>query len=105
MGNAGQRGIQPIAQILGDLLARRGYARVRGQEELETAWREVAGEATARYTRVGQWSRGVLEVRVANSILLQELAGFHKQDLLEKLRQRFDGRQIRDIRFRLDEGA
>ena len=104
MTRSTRRGPQQIGDILGELIARRGIARLRGQQHLETAWRHAVGEPGARHTRVGALRRGVLEIMVANSVLLQELAGFQKQTLLERLREALDSQQIRDLRFRLDEG-
>ena len=51
-------------------------------------------------TRVAGLRRGVLEVEVANSALLQELAQFHKRRLLEALRQMLPGTPLHDLRFR-----
>ena len=42
----------------------------------------------------------MLEVTVANAVLLQELAHFHKRRLLEALRRRLPGTTITDLRFR-----
>ena len=86
-------------------MARRGFARIRGQQHVEDAWRAAIGEPGARYSRVGPLRSGVLEVLVANSVLLQELVGYQKQNLLQKLQDSLGQREIRDIRFRLDEGA
>ena len=100
-----RRAPQAIADILGELVARRGFARVRGQQHLEDAWRTAIGEPGAKYTRVGAVRRGTLEVLVANSVLLQELAGFQKQSLLKQLRDALGSDEVRDLRFRLDEGS
>ena len=100
-----RRGVQPLGDILSELVARRGLARTRGQEHLEQAWSNAAGQTAARYSRVGGLRRGVLEVLVANSVLLQELAGFQKETLLEKLQTELDSREVRALRFRLDDGA
>jgi hypothetical protein len=93
---------QAIGSILGELISRRGLARVRSQEHIENAWRQAIGELGAQYTRLGVFRRGVLEILVANSVLLQELAGFQKQTLLERMQQALQSEQIREIRFRLD---
>jgi hypothetical protein len=100
-----RRGAQPIADILGELVARRGFARVRGQEHLEDAWRTAIGQPGGKYTRVGSVRRGTLEILVANSVLLQELAGFQKQSLLKRLREVLGSDEIRELRFRLDEAS
>ena len=47
------RGPQPIGNVLSELMARRGFARVQSAAALEAAWREAAGPLAARYTRVG----------------------------------------------------
>ena len=104
MASAGRRGVQSIGDIVGELFARRGLARVRGQEYLQEAWENAAGQPTAKYTRVGALRHGMLEVLVSNSILLQELAGFHRQTLLAKLQETLGSREVRDIRFCLENG-
>ena len=58
------------------------------------------GPDTAPHTRVGGLKRGVLEVIVANAVLLQELTHFHKRRLLEQLRRRLPGTTVTDLRFR-----
>jgi predicted nucleic acid-binding Zn ribbon protein len=93
---------QAIASILSELISRRGLGRLRGQEHLEEAWRKAIGEPGARYTQVGGLRRGVLEILVANSILLQELAGFQKQSLLKRLREALQSEYVRELKFRLD---
>ena len=105
MGAKSRPGIQPIGDILSELIARRGLARLREQEQLENAWREVAGEPIASHSRVGSVRRGVLEVYVANSVLLQELTSFRKQELLEKLQLSLESETIQDLRFRMDSGV
>jgi hypothetical protein len=44
--------------------------------------------------------RGVVEIQVAHSILLQELTHYHKRRLLEELRRRLPGTAVIDLRFR-----
>jgi hypothetical protein len=43
----------------------------------------------------------VLEVVVANAVLLQELSQFHKRPLLVQLRQRLPSAAVTDLRFRV----
>ena len=77
------RGPQTIGNVLSELMARRGFARVQSAAAYEAAWREAAGPLAAKYTRVGLLRRGTLEVVVANSTLVQEL-GFQKTGVAEK---------------------
>jgi predicted nucleic acid-binding Zn ribbon protein len=91
---------KPIGDILSELMARRGFARVKAAAAFEDAWRQAAGEMAAEYTRVGNLRRGKLEVTVANSALVQELS-FQKTALLATLRKLVPDAAIRDVRFRV----
>ena len=93
------KGPETIGNILSELMARRGFARIQSTEALETAWRRAAGPLAAQYSRIGGMRRGVLEIIVANSTLVQEL-GFQKQDLLAALQQLLPDEGIKCLRFR-----
>jgi predicted nucleic acid-binding Zn ribbon protein len=93
------KGPETIGNILAELAARRGFARVQSCEALEAAWRQAAGPLAAQYTRVGSIRRGTLEVTVANSTLVQELA-YQKQEILSALRQLLPDEKIKDLRLR-----
>ncbi len=94
------RGPQTIGNVLSELMARRGYARVQSAEAYAAAWREAAGPLVAKYTRPGQLRRGTLEVVVANSTLVQEL-GFQKTALLKALAKLLPDEGINNLRFRV----
>ncbi len=94
------KGPERLGEILGRLFVSRGWGRRQGRLHLEQAWAEAVGTQQSRYTRVVAIRRGVLEVEVANSVLLQELAHFHKRKLLEQLRRRLPGTTLKDLRFR-----
>jgi len=91
---------QAIGDVLGELISRRGYARVEAGEAYAAAWQVAAGEAIGRFTRAGQVKRGLFEVQVANSALLQELT-FQKAALLTKLRHELPQEKIKDLRFKV----
>jgi predicted nucleic acid-binding Zn ribbon protein len=91
---------QPIKEVLAELIVRRGYAREQSSAAFQTAWQTVAGEFFAKHTRCGQVRRGVLEVFVANSILMQELT-FCKPQLLQELSKLLPETAIKDIRLRV----
>ncbi|MBM3971454.1 MAG: DUF721 domain-containing protein [Planctomycetes bacterium] len=90
-----------VRKVLSELIALKGLARVHGPEQLQQAWRSVAGDEIGRKSRVLELNRGVLNVGVSNSGLLNELVGFHRQTLLEQLQQQFSHLKIQDIKFRL----
>ncbi len=91
---------KPIGNILAQLMARRGYARVESAGLSAEAWRQAAGEQLAALSRPGQVRRGVLEVLVTSSTLVQEL-GFQKQQLLKRLHELLPDEKIGDLRFRV----
>ena len=91
---------QKIADVLAQLMARRGFARTRAAANCEAAWREASGELAARFTRVGQVRRGKLEVTVASSTLVQELT-FQKRTILRTLSRLLPEDQISDLQFRV----
>ena len=93
-------GPERIADILAQLMARRGFARVQGADAYQSAWNEAVGGLGSQYSRVGQLKRGKLEVVVANSALIQEFC-FQKSAILATLNRLLPDHDIQDLRFRL----
>ncbi len=91
---------KPIGDILAQVVQRRGYAQVRASSARDEAWKEVAGEELAAMTRIGGVRRGVMEVIVANSLLMQELT-FRKEELLAGLHRALPEADIKQLRFRV----
>jgi len=92
---------QHVRKVLAELIALKGLARIHGTAQLQQAWQTVAGDEIGSKSRVLEFNRGVLSVGVSNSAVLNELAGFHKQTLLQQIQQQFAHLKIRDIKFRL----
>lgn len=101
MRGPGRRGPKPLAEVLGSLLAARGYGRLRAADQLESAWANAVGEPAASQTKLGGLRRGVLSITVSHPALLEELAAFRKPALLAALRQAAPDSPIHDIRFRV----
>ena len=89
-----------LGDVLGDLFAKRGYARVRAAGDCARAWSEAAGEPLGSQSRAGAVKRGVLEVTLANSALLHE-ATFRKRELLDRLKELLPDERIANLRFRV----
>lgn len=89
-----------IADVLSEMMARRGYARDQSRADLAEAWREAAGSLVAEHSRVGLVRRHVLEVTVTHSALVQELT-FQKGAILTRLRELAPQEGIADLRFRV----
>ena len=96
-------GPQSIGRIVSRLMARSGYDQEQGAEALAAAWRQVVPGTLAAHARAGRVRRGVLEVFVSHSAVIQEFS-FQKQVLLAKLREALPTAGITDIRCRLADG-
>lgn len=97
-----QKGPESLSDILTRLFTARGWGRRQDRLRLEEAWADavVACGLEIQDTRVASLRRGVLEVTVGNTIVLQEMAHYHKRRLLEQLRRRLPGLTVTDLRFR-----
>ncbi|MFN4259811.1 MAG: DciA family protein [Gemmataceae bacterium] len=98
--NTNPAGPELVGEVLSRLFAARGWGRRQERLQLEEAWAVAVGVDHARQTRLGSIKRGILEVQVANAVLMQELAHFHKRRLLDELRRQLPRLSIRDLRFR-----
>jgi predicted nucleic acid-binding Zn ribbon protein len=89
-----------MGDIVGQLLVKRGYANVQQARTLDEVWLQAVGDRFGNQTKAGQIKRGVLEVFVSNSAVLQELT-FLKAKLIKSLAQVAAEQKIRDIKFRV----
>ena len=89
-----------LGDILQTWVRAHPFPRRSRAEALGTAWREIAGEATARHSRVTAYREGSVEVTVDSAALLQELSSFRKTELLAALSVRMTSITVRDLRFR-----
>ncbi len=91
-----------IGNVVAQLVQRKGYAQIRAAGDREEAWRtalvEQGDDQWTGATRVVGLRRGVFEVQVANSLLMQELT-FHKETLLERLQDALPEDGVKRIKF------
>ena len=81
-------------------MARKGYGQKKTNDELDEIWNVIVGEKWQTKTRVGNISRGVLEVFVSSAAVNQHL-GFQKKKLIAELIKRVPQNKIKDIKFSL----
>ena len=93
---------QPLSIALAELIALRGFARVRSDDDLRRAWRTAAGDELANQARPLQLTRGVLTIAVASAPLLNELVSFQSAELLARLKQQAPQLNIKSLKFRLN---
>jgi len=89
-----------MGDVLASQMARRGYAQIETTSACAEAWQQASGEQMASHSLPGNVRRGVLEVTVRNSTVLQELT-FQKSRLLAELAPLIPDQNISDIRFRV----
>ena len=81
-------------------MARKGYGQTKTNDELDDTWKAIVGEKWQTKTRIGNVSRGVLEVFVSSAAVNQHL-GFQKKKLIAELSKRVPQNKIKDIKFSL----
>lgn len=94
------RPAKKMGDVVGQMLVKRGYANMQQASSLDAAWNAAVGERFVPQTKAGQVKRGVLEVIVANSAVMQELT-FSKAKLIKALAATAADHQIKDLRFRV----
>jgi hypothetical protein len=97
----GAGGARPLGSIAREILRRKKFLEKGRFGALEGAWLELVGEELALRTRIESFRDGQLEIAVDSPVLVQELDGFMKTQLLDALRVTEAGRDVMGLRFRL----
>jgi predicted nucleic acid-binding Zn ribbon protein len=92
---------QSAGDLLPKLMQRLGLRERLHETEVIDAWAKIVGEFIAAHSAPVALREGILYVRVLQPALHYELEQVSKIDILRRLRKRFGGKTIRDIRFRL----
>ena len=92
---------QSTSALLPKLMQRLGLKERLHETEVTDAWSKIVGEFIAAHSEPVALREGILYVRVLQPALHYELEQVSKIDILRKLKQRFGGKTIRDIRFRV----
>jgi len=99
-GGAGPEA-RPFGEIARELLKHKRFHEKGRFGPLSDQWRALVGEELAARTRICAFKDGVLVVDVESSVLLQELTGFLKGQLLAGLQASAAGRDVVDLRLKL----
>lgn len=91
--------MKTLGEAIREFFSREGLAARGGKVDLEAAWRQAAGEATAARTTLGVVKRGVLCIGVDSAPLLHELNSFQKKQLTEAMRALCPKAGIVELRF------
>ena len=94
------RSPKAVGPVIAQVIAKRGYAATRGSEALAEAWAAAVGEPLAAHTRAAGLRRGVLEVMVANSTMLQEI-NFDRPRLLKAVQASLPDTKIKSLKLKI----
>jgi predicted nucleic acid-binding Zn ribbon protein len=92
---------QGTAELLPKVMQRLGLRERLHETEVIDTWSKIVGEFIAAHSAPVALREGVLYVRVLQPALHYELEQVSKIDILRKLKKRFGGKTVRDIRFRV----
>jgi predicted nucleic acid-binding Zn ribbon protein len=92
---------QNFADLLPGVMQKLGLKERLQESEVLATWKALVGEFIAGHSCPVSLRDGVLYVHVLQPALHYELERVSKPQILRKLKQRFGGRVIKDLRFRL----
>src|SRR5258705_11673520 len=90
---------QSPAVLMPKLMQRLGLRERLRETEVIDAWSKIVGDFIAAHSAPVALREGILYVRVLQPALHYELEQISKSEILRKLKQRFGGKTIRDVRF------
>ena len=96
---------RPIGDVLKALLRRKKFLQKGKYPALTEAWSELVGQGIAARTRIRSFSEGKLTIEVTSSVLLHELSGFMKQQLLAGMQATKGGKDVAELRFCLGDSS
>jgi predicted nucleic acid-binding Zn ribbon protein len=92
---------QSPADLLPKLMQRLGLRERLREGEVIEAWAKIVGDFIAAHSAPVALRDGILYVRVLQPALHYELEQVSRREILRKLKLRFGGKTIRDLRFRV----
>ncbi len=92
---------QAPGDLLPKLMQQLGLSERLHETEVIEAWAHIVGDFIAAHSAPVRLRAGVLFVRVLQPALHYQFETISKADILRKLKQRFGGKIIRDMRFRI----
>src|ERR1700751_1621809 len=92
---------QSPGELMPKLMQRLGLRERLRETEVIDAWSKIVGDFIAAHSAPVALREGILYVRVLHPALHYDLEPISKPEILRKLKQRFGGKTIRDVRFRV----
>jgi len=89
------------SEVIGKVMASLGLSARLRQEEVLGAWKELVGDFIASHAAPQRLDKGVLIVQVLQPTMHYELDRVWKPQILQKMKDRFGARTVREIKFRI----
>ena len=96
------REVTPIKDILKSVFEKLEGEKTWTREDIEERWKGIVGEAGFKHSRPVVFKKGILSVRVDNSVWLQDLS-IKKRKILKGLQRELGKDKISDILFKIGE--
>jgi predicted nucleic acid-binding Zn ribbon protein len=90
-----------VGDLLPAVMQKLGLKERLHESEILQAWQSLVGDFIAGHSCPISLREGILYVHVLQPALHYELDRISKPEILRKLKKRFGGKIIRDLRFRL----
>jgi hypothetical protein len=91
---------QAIDRLVNRVIARRGVTQIQAREELLRAWAAACHPDLLKFTRVMSVRNRKLEVKVANSLVNQQLT-FDQAKLLRSLQEKIPEAKLQGLAFKI----
>lgn len=91
-----------LGEVLGNFFKRTGLSRKIQEQKILNSWEKAVGEAVAERTRPVRVKNRVLQVKVTNSVWMQELQ-FMKDLIIKKIHEQIGENFLQDLRFFIGE--
>lgn len=92
---------QVPCDLLPKLMQQLGLSERLHENEVIEAWKQIVGDFIAEHSAPVSLKAGVLIVRVLQPALHYQFETISKAEILRRLKRRFGGTMIRDLRFRV----
>lgn len=99
-----QKSPVPLERVLRPYIQRSGLVPKIRENKLVGAWEEIVGKGVAEATEPARLQNRTLQVKVANSVWMQQLQ-FHKKLMIQKVNQFLGESYLQDLRFILGDRA
>lgn len=94
--------ITPVGDIVKAVFEKLEREKTLTKEDIETRWKEIAGDQAVKHARPVSLRKGTLTVFVDSSTWMHEMA-IQKRKLLKQLKRVFGKDKILAIQFRIGE--